>query len=85
VGGDPVHIAETYEGGGGGDENINVYDLLHGGPSEPAGGWGRGEGNEPSDEYPQPQQMASSPWITSSDSSYEHGQQYGHSHHDPSS
>ncbi|RWR73198.1 hypothetical protein CKAN_00145500 [Cinnamomum micranthum f. kanehirae] len=82
---------EAYKGsggGGGGDDNINVYNPLHGGPSEPAGGsrgWGRGEGNERSNEYPQLYQMASNPWITSSDSSYRYGQQYGHSHHDPSS
>ena len=90
-GGEQRQNEEAYEGsddgvGGGGHDNINVYY----GPSEPAGGsrgWGRGEGNEPSDEYPRPHQMASSPWITSSesDSSYGYGQQYGHQLHDPSS
>ena len=32
----------------------------------------------------QPHQMALSPWPTDSTTSYGNGQQYGHSHHDPS-
>ena len=89
-GGEQGQNEEAYEGSddgrGGGHDNINVYYS----PSEPAGGsreWGRGEGkgSEPTDEYPQPHQMASSPWITSSDSSYGYGQQYGDQFHDPSS
>ncbi|RWR76150.1 hypothetical protein CKAN_00457100 [Cinnamomum micranthum f. kanehirae] len=77
----------AYEGsdGGGGEDNIIVYDPLHGGQSEPSGGYGRNEGNEPSEDYGHGHQMASSPWLTDSDSSYGYGQQYyGHSHHDPS-
>ena len=87
-GGEQGQNDEAYEGSddglGGGHDNINVYYS----PSEPAGGsrgWGRGERSEPRDEYPQPHQMASSPWITSSDSSYGYGQQYGDQFHDPSS
>ena len=81
---------QAYEGsddgdGGGGEDNIIVYDPLHGGQSEPSGGYGGNKGNEPSEDNGHAHQMASSPWLTDSDNSYGYGQQYyGHSHHVPS-
>ena len=56
-----------------GEANITVYDPLYGGQSKTVGGWGL-NGGESSKEYPQPHQMASSPWPTYFDSSYEYGQ-----------
>ena len=43
--GDHGQNQQAYEGsnGGDGEDNVSVYDMLHGGQSEPAGSWDRNE------------------------------------------